>query len=506
MTGIAKVQQRQHLDRMPAASKRQRVRLQVFVACLALCQGLALAAGPPPASPGPAPDAASAVRLRAMADQLIGFLNQAVALIDTPSSHVPLADVRPQIQAAMLAHPEVQLASTQQLIAGFASREAYAGFLPQVSANIDAGLRSYDPVNKPWNVVPAHQDNAQSVALTVRQMLYDFGAVAGRVDAQRARQSAASARLDAKRSELVLRAVTAWHEVFRTRQQARLAEVNRLSRQQILNFIEERERLGGSAKSDVLRAQARLSDAQATLVAAQNRLHAAEASYRETFGLAPAPDLGLPALVAVDLAGDVDADALILRNASYAEGLAQSLAAGHDARSAAAALLPTLSLEAVATRRDIGSGATPGLDKTIGLVLRQNFYTGGADTARKNQADQRTVEAHLALDNLRRQLARAIGQTLADARSADSLITARKEAVQLAAAAFESVREQFAYRRGTLLDLLRAQEDLDLAGRELIDGVVDRALARYRLLHLSMDLTPLFDPGAPVAPPDKVAQ
>ena len=194
-----------------------------------------------------------------------------------------------------------------------------------------------------------------------------------------------------------------------------------------------------------------------------------------------------------------DNNALILRNAIYGEALAQSLAAGHDAKAAAAALLPTLSLEAVATRRDIGSGATPGLDKTIGLVLRQNFYTGGADTARKNQADQRAVEDRLALDTLRRQLERAIGQTQADARYADSLITARKEAVLVAAAAFESVREQFAFRRGTLLDLLRAQEDLDLAGRDLIDVVVDHALARYRLLHLAMELTPLFDLGAPQA-------
>lgn len=475
----------------------------VACACLVLCQSLALAAGPPPATPrvdtAAETVAANPLRVHTMADQLIGFLNQAVAWIDRPSARVPLANLGPQIRAAVLAHPEVQLASTQQLTAGFASREAYAGYLPQVSANIDAAQRQYDPVNKPSTVVPAYQDNSQSVALTVRQMLYDFGAVGGRVDAQRARETAAEANYEAKRSELLLRAVTAWHEVFRTRQQARLAEVNLLSRQQILNFIEERERLGGSAKSDVLRAQARLSDAQATLVAAQSRLKSTEASYRETFGVAPAPDLALPEVVAVDLARFDNPDALILRNAIYGEALAQSLAAGHDAKAAAAVLLPTLSLEAVATRRDIGSGATPGLDKTIGLVLRQNFYTGGADTARKNQADQRAVEARLALDNLRRQLERAIGQTQADARYADSLITARKEAVLVAAAAFESVREQFAFRRGTLLDLLRAQEDLDLAGRDLIDVVVDHALARYRLLHLAMELTPLFDLGAPQA-------
>ena len=71
------------------------------------------------------------------------------------------------------------------------------------------------------------------------------------------------------------------------------------------------------------------------------------------------------------------------------------------------------------------------------------------------------------------------------------------ETVQVAAMAYEAVREQFAFRRGTLLDLLRAQEDLYLAGRDLIDGVADHALTRYRLLHLSSELGPLFEIAAP---------
>ena len=62
----------------------------------------------------------------------------------------------------------------------------------------------------------------------------------------------------------------------------------------------------------------------------------------------------------------------------------------------------------------------------------------------------------------------------------------------MAAVALEAVREQFAFRRGTLLDLLRAQEELYAAGRDLIDGIVDESLVRYRLLDLAMDLTPLF--------------
>ena len=59
-------------------------------------------------------------------------------------------------------------------------------------------------------------------------------------------------------------------------------------------------------------------------------------------------------------------------------------------------------------------------------------------------------------------------------------------------ASLAAVREQFAYRRGTLLDLLRAQEDLFVVGRDLIDTLTDRATARFRLLHLTADLVPVM--------------
>ena len=474
----------------------------VVCASLAVFPGTVSAAGErTPANPMPGTSTSDQLRVYDVADQLIGFLGQAVEWADKPSTRVPLASVRPRIQAAVLAHPEVRLAAEQRLTAGYASREAFAGYLPQVSANMDGTRRQYDEVNKPWLVVPAHDDNSRSVGLTARQLLYDFGAVSGRVDAQGAREAASAARSEARRSEITLKAITVWHEMFRARQMLRLSEVNRLSRQQILNFIEEREQLGGSSKSDVLRARARLSDAQSALVAAENRLTVTAALYQETFNTPPPADLPLPEAVTIDLARFADMETLVLRNALYAEALAQSQAAGFDAKSAAAAMLPSLHFEVSATRRDIGGIGIPGVDKTAGVVVRHNFYSGGAEAARRSQAEQKAVESRLELENLRRQLERAISQTVADTRNSNASVAARKEAVQVAALAFDSVREQFAFRRGTLLDLLRAQEDLYLAGRDLIDGVVEHALARHRLLHLAMELTPLFEIGAPAPPP-----
>ena len=433
------------------------------------------------------------LRVHEVADQLIRYLGQALAWVDQAQARVPLAAVAPKIRQVVLAHPETRLSQEQRETASQGTREAFAAYLPQVSANVETGRRSYDLVSTPWSSSPAHDDNSRALALSARQLVYDFGAVSNQVDARSALEAAADARAELKNSELTLRALTAWLEVFRAREILAVSRMNVLSRQQILSFIQEREQLGASAQSDVLRSRARLADARATEVVAENRLSGAQALYREVFAEAPPAQLALPEVAPMALERFANLDDWLQRNANLVQARAQTQAAGYEAKSASAALLPSLYLDVTARRRDIGGEGVPGSDWTAGFFLKQNLYTGGAELARKRQADQRFKESQLSQDNLKRQLERVFVQSIADVENSTAAVAARKEAVQVAAVALEAVREQFAFRRGTLLDLLRAQEELYIAGRDLIDSVVDHALVRYRLLNLTMELTPMFD-------------
>ena len=468
--------------------------LVLSLLCAGALHGIARAADTPAqVKAGPLPSSFEQLRVNEVADQLIRYLGQALQWVDTPQTRAPIGTLVPKIRQAVLAHPEVRLTREQRETAAQATREAFAGFLPQVSANVESGRRSFDQVSTPWAFVPQHDDNSRALAISARQLLYDFGAVGYLVDARGAMESAVAARSEVRTSELTLRALNAWIEVFRSQQTVALAQMNVASRQQILSFIDEREKLGGSAQSDVLRARARLADAQVAAVAALNRLSAAEAIYREIFSEPPAPQLLLPEAPQIALERYADPAQDLGSSGLLAEARAQTQAAGFEAKAAAAALLPSLQLELSLRRRDIGAEGVPGTDRTLGVTVKQNLYSGGAELARKRQADQREKESQLGEDNLRRQLERAMAQSVADVRSSTAAVAARKEAVQVAAVALEAVREQFAFRRGTLLDLLRAQEELYQAGRDLIDGVVDHALVRYRLLHLAMELSPMFD-------------
>ena len=443
--------------------------------------------------PGPIPNSFEQLRVTELADNLIKHLEQAVQWVDRPHENLSLTALAPKIRSAVSTHPEVRLSIEQRATAALETREAYSGFFPQITASVEAGKRRNSAVTTPWNHVPAYDDSSKALALTAQQLVYDFGALSFQLDALAAKERSAGANSELKISELALRAVISWLEMFRARQILLLAEMNVLSRRQIMTFIEERERLGGSSKSDVLRARARLADAQVSVTEAMIKIDSAEAGYREIFNEAPPTNIRLPRLPELAILRYDDLNYSFDRSPQFAQAKAQTEAAELEAKSAAAALKPTIYFDVTARRRDLGGQSTPGTDWTAGFVVRQNLYSGGSGLARKKQAEQRAAEARLSQENVKRQLERIYAQGLADVKNQVATVAARKEAAEVAAVALEAVREQFAFRRGSLLDLLRAQEELYIAGRQFIDGIVDASQAHYRLLHLTMELNELFE-------------
>jgi outer membrane protein TolC len=127
------------------------------------------------------------------------------------------------------------------------------------------------------------------------------------------------------------------------------------------------------------------------------------------------------------------------------------------------------------------------------LQLKYNFYTGGAESARKDQATLKAKQAEQEFQSGLRQYERVLTQNQADVRNSDALVAARRVAAGSAISSMRAVREQFAFNKGTLLDLLTVQESLFNAGRDLVDAEADRQISRYRYLHLTSGLDQLFD-------------
>jgi outer membrane protein TolC len=237
----------------------------------------------------------------------------------------------------------------------------------------------------------------------------------------------------------------------------------------------------------VVRAQSRVAEARANVTSAQKNLGAVQASYREFFGEDYRSVTATSAVFEVNATGDWLSEVGLAGQLGWKVRMAQSAktAAQADLKSTEGKSLASFSLEYSNTRRDWLAPGVPGTDQTVAIVARQTLYTGGADTARIAQAQQKVNQAQEELDSAQLEYKRLLDQAVLEVEALEPLVDSRRIAAELAADSLRMVREQYAYRRGTLLDLLTAQETLYFAGRDLIDAQIDKAMAVYKLLSVS---------------------
>ncbi len=424
----------------------------------------------------------------ALGESQIGFLDALRSDRRIAVSSVVDRQFRDRVREAVSRHPEFQTAMAAKEGARGSTEESRAALRPQVTGQTDGGWRSFDQ-NRLFGV-PERRYTSAGWGLALRQLVFDFGSAEAAVMSAEARERIAAARAEARRAELALRAIQVAIEFESAHLQEGLALENQTARVAIAQYVRERYELGGGSRSDVLRAQARVADALAGAVAARTRVAAARAGYREIFGAEPAGTVDLLAAVEVRDVGGASLLAPVFATVRAAQ--AGREAAQSELKAVAARALPQLNFESTFTRRDqIGDGF-PGNDRTALFNFRYEFYTGGAAQARETQALSRLQQADHDYQAAVLAFERFAAQVLAESSASDQLLLARIEAAELAAASLRAVREQFAFRRGTLLDLLNAQEVLQAAGRELIDAYAQQVFGSYRVLYIASRLDSHF--------------
>ena len=414
-------------------------------------------------------------RVEQAGDRLIDYLRELPARASHPTQQTLAHTLAEQLPSLVAEHPTWQMSATTLQARRAAEREADAARWPQLQGN--SGYQ--------WQRESGSDSNAFQIGLQASQLLYDFDATGSQIAAAQAQREAGEAALVAQEQQLLLRGITAWYELYRERQLLRLRQLNVTARGEIAQFVAERERLGGSSRSDRLRAEARHAEAEAELALAQAQVDAAVATWQEIFATEPPVNLAIR-LDSPDTARyRRDLTSIVNRFAPLREAIAQQHAAQLSARASSAAQLPKLSLEA-ALSQQFRDGAE--LDRLVALQFSSDLYNGGATTARIDQARAAATRAQAEADDERRQAIKSLQQVLAEVEAAPHALAARQRAVEVAAESLIAVREQFAFRRGTLLDLLRAQEDLYYTGRDLINRMIDTALAYQRLRYLASEL------------------
>jgi outer membrane protein len=327
-------------------------------------------------------------------------------------------------------------------------------------------------------------------SLSLAYVLYDFGARAAGIDAQRYQLVSTLLTNNRALQTIVAEVETAWFAVQAARAQVEAQTQQELALKTSLDAVELRLHGGLASRADQLRARAAHAEARLARQLAERDLAKAEAALRQAAGAQQTQALALDwqaappaALDAATLLADLLAEAE--RQRPDLQSLrAAAASAKREAERARAARWPSLSLAANSGRTFfLEDERTPSTTYSVGVNLSVPLFDGGRLKA-EARAAERDAERLLAEADVQRSLvAREVVEAYEDVRYAQSARDGIAVQFDSAAESARAAEARYQAGVGSLLEWLTAQADLARARQAQAQADSDWLAAFSRLNH-----------------------
>jgi outer membrane protein, adhesin transport system len=372
---------------------------------------------------------------------------------------------------------------------------------PTVDLSATAGAKIGDvPDTRQGRETRRTSRDRATAGVTVTQNLFD----GFEGDSERRRQgervNSARSRVADTANSIALRTAQAYLEVQRSSAVVDVARMNVSGHENILGRVRARSDGGGGSPVDVNVASARLEASKAFLAEAEARNRDARTLYRTVVGRAPgklqsvsAPVKALPRTVDIAVAEAVQVAP------SVVAALADTRAAEAAIDTAKARFYPRLDAQ-------VGVDANYGLynrdrsrvEATAMLVLRQNLYRGGIDTARVAEARERSFEARDAAENARRVVEREVRFAWSAIQSAQARRGALTRQLEQNRLAFEGYVQQYELGQRTLIDILDIQNEMFISRTNMVTEDFSGRYSVFRVLAGMGRLLPALGIAGPI--------
>jgi outer membrane protein, adhesin transport system len=342
-----------------------------------------------------------------------------------------------------------------------------------------------------------------NAGVTVTQNLFDGFEGQSERRRQGERVNSARSRVADTANSIGLRTTQAYLEVQRSSAVVDVAKRNVAGHVTILARVRARSEGGGGSPVDINVATARLEASKAFLAEAESRNRDADTLYRAVVGRAPgklqpvrAPVNALPRTV-----GKAVAEAVQIAP-SVVAALADTRAAEASIDSAKSRFYPRLDAQ-------FGLDANVGLynrdrsryDASASLVLRQNLYRGGIDTARVAEARERSYEARDAAENARRVVEREVRFAWSAIQTAQARRAALGKQLEQNRLAFGGYLQQYELGQRTLIDILDIQNEMFISQTNM---VTEEFSGRYSVFRVLAGIGRLL-PALGINPPEEAS-
>lgn len=390
-------------------------------------------------------------------------------------------------QAAALWRPNVQLQATT----GRSNAESQTR-----GANFSAP--GFDNTGNVAFNTSVDDGRSNAWALSLRQPLINRER---RLRAQQLDLSSDSApiRAQAATDELMLLTVRRYFDVVLSRQRTRLLKAQEQAVRHILAEAQDRFTLGDAPITDVHEAQASADSLQAQTLQAEDEQALAEQRLGDSTGLdavgltlaGPAEQttpIEWPALSECLSRAEAKNPWIALLQAQRDGARLETLAQGASA-SISLDLVAQAGAQTLQGSGDYGPAGSAQRQQMIGLQLQVPLYSGGARSARENEALKLQEKADAELDQMRLQVRQQTEGAWRALKVADARIRALASALKASESRLEATRLGREVGDRTTLDLLRAENDAVAARLELAQARVDALINQLRLQASMGDLS-----------------
>ncbi len=369
------------------------------------------------------------------------------------------------VALALKNNPSIKMAQSDKDKSQWSVSEAQAGRMPTVSLGNSYSLKDHNP---------AGTDDL-SGSLRMNWQLYSGGRVEGQIDQAKRGVGVADLGVEKTKQQLKLDTTTAYFTILQTKN---LVEVNQQSvsnLQEHLNSVQAKYDVGVVAKSDVLRAEVELANAQQNLIKAQNNYDLAVAGLLNTMTIDPGTELALTDTLNYNKYDKTLDDSLQAAQtrpdvAQAEENVKISETAIKMAKSGK---LPSVSLSA---SNGWNGSVLPGSgddDWSVGLSASWSIFDAGSTSAKVKQADASLDKAKEQLVQVKNSAALEVRQNYLSMQEAEKRIDTNKVAVGKAEEDLVIAREKYNAGVGTNLDVIDAQLALTQAKTNEIQALFD---------------------------------
>jgi outer membrane protein len=396
---------------------------------------------------------------------MIITLGGAVALAQQPSKSLSLAEC---IRIAEERHPDLAAAHDEVRAAEARLRGAHAAYLPRVDFGASYIRQTYNYAGTPGTQPRVFKlfYNGESSAtapyyfggLTLTQMVYDFGHTKGTVQRSESELQASRRNLERERQLIDLGVRTAYYQVLAAKELVRIRQDAVDNQCKHLEQVQAFFQVGTRPKIDVTRQEVALANARVDLRQAQEDLEVAKAALATAMGLpieqAPEPSGTLSEEQVIPSLPQLLAQAEQNRP-DVAAQRAQLDAARADIIVAHSNFRPNLSLNGFFNYRNLKLPLV--YNWSIGQVVAQNLFAGGADRALMAQTQAQADAAQHQLDSLIQQVRQQVFTAYSDLNVAKDRIALAIKTEEEAKENLELAEGRYQAGYGNIIELTDAQ-------------------------------------------------